>query len=207
MKKKAVYGQKEERLSCDKPYKEARMKKIAVLFADGFEEIEALTVVDVLRRADFDCQMVGLGAQMTGSHGITVKMDQVWSPDLPLFDLVVLPGGMPGAKNLRDHEQLMAWVSQTEANGNLVAAICAAPIALEKAGLLDNRTYTSYDGFDQQIQAGQYKKETVVQDGRVITSRGPASALAFAYALVDALGGDSQGLRQAMLYSDLFEEN
>ena len=183
------------------------MKKIAVLFADGFEEIEALTVVDVLRRADFDCQMIGLEAQTTGSHGITVKMDQVWSPDLPLFDLVVLPGGMPGAINLRDHEQLMAWVSRTEASGHLVAAICAAPIALEKAGLLDNRTYTSYDGFDQQIQAGQYKKETVVQDGRVITSRGPASALAFAYALVDALGGDSQGLRQAMLYSDLFEEN
>ncbi|MBJ6745509.1 DJ-1/PfpI family protein [Streptococcus sp. 121] len=182
------------------------MKKIAVLFADGFEEIEALTVVDVLRRAEFDCQMVGLQTQMTGSHGITVQMDQVWSPGLPLFDLVVLPGGMPGAKNLRDHDELMAWVAQTEAQGNLVAAICAAPIALERAGLLEDRNYTSYDGFDQEIQAGHYQKETVVQDGRVITSRGPASALAFSYALVDALGGDSQDLRKAMLYTDLFEE-
>lgn len=181
------------------------MKKIAVLFADGFEEIEALTVVDVLRRAEFDCQMVGLQAQMTGSHGITVQMDQVWTPDLPLFDLLVLPGGMPGAKNLRDHEELRNWIAQTEAQGNFVAAICAAPIALEKAGLLDNRSYTSYDGFEKEIQAGHYKKETVVQDGRVITSRGPASALAFSYALVDVLGGDSQSLRKAMLYTDLFE--
>lgn len=180
------------------------MAKVAVIFAPGFEEIEALTVVDVLRRAQIQVDMVGWAESVRGSHAITVEMDQVWPLSLAPYDAVVLPGGMPGAATLRDQEDLVRALKKHHQEGKWVAAICAAPIALAQAGLLADKTYTCYDGFEQQITDGHYVKESVVVDDRVITSRGPASALAFAYELVDQLGGDAQALRQAMLYQDIF---
>lgn len=182
------------------------MAKVAVIFAPGFEEIESLTVVDVLRRAQIQVDMVGWAESVRGSHAITVEMDQVWPLSLAPYDMVVLPGGMPGAATLRDQEDLVRALKNHHQAGKLVAAICAAPIALAQAGLLADKTYTCYDGFEQQITDGHYVKELVVVDDRVITSRGPASALAFAYELVDQLGGDAQALRQAMLYQDIFGE-
>lgn len=182
------------------------MAKVAVIFAPGFEEIEALTAVDVLRRAQIQVHMVGWAKYVRGSHAITVEMDQVWPLSLAPYDAVVLPGGMPGAATLRDQEDLVRALKNHHQEGKLVAAICAAPIALAQAGLLADKTYTCYDGFEEQITDGHYVKELVVVDDRVITSRGPASALAFAYELVDQLGGDAQALRQAMLYQDIFGE-
>jgi len=111
---------------------------------------------------------------------------------------------MPGAATLRDQEVLVHALKAHHQAGKLVAAICAAPIALAQAGLLADKNYTCYDGFEQQITDGHYVKESVVVDDRVITSRGPASAMAFAYELVDQLGGNAQALRQAMLYQDIF---
>ena len=180
------------------------MAKVAVIFAPGFEEIEALTVVDVLRRAQIQVDMVGCADSVRGSHAITVEMDQVWPLSLAPYDAVVLSGGMPGAATLRDQEDLVHALKAHHQAGKLVAAICAAPIALAQAGLLADKTYTCYDGFEQQITDGHYVKELVVVDDRVITSRGPASAMAFAYELVDQLGGNAQALRQAMLYQDIF---
>lgn len=182
------------------------MAKVVVIFAPGFEEIEALTVVDVLRRAQIQVDMVGWAKSVRGAHAITVEMDQVWPLSLAPYDAVVLPGGMPGAATLRDQEDLVRALKNHHQEGKLVAAICAAPIALAQAGLLADKTYTCYDGFEQQITDGHYVKELVVVDDRVITSRGPASAMAFAYELVDQLGGDAQALRQAMLYQDIFGE-
>lgn len=182
------------------------MPKVAVILANGFEEIEALTIVDVLRRANITCHMVGFEAQITGSHGIQVQTDRVFDGDLSEYDMVVLPGGMPGSAHLRDNEQLIAELQKCEKNGKKVAAICAAPIALNQAGLLEGRNYTCYDGVQEQISNGHYHKETVVVDGNIITSRGPATALAFAYHLVETLGGDAKALRNGMLYTDVFEK-
>ena len=180
------------------------MAKVAVILADGFEEIEALTVVDVLRRANITCHMVGFEAQVTGSHAIQVQADRVFDGDLSDYDLIVLPGGMPGSANLRDHELLIAELQKCEQAGKKVAAICAAPIVLNRAGLLKDKEFTCYDGVQEQIADGHYRKETVVVDGQLTTSRGPATALAFAYNLVEQLGGDANGLREAMLYRDVF---
>lgn len=180
------------------------MAKVAVIFAPGFEEIEALTVVDVLRCAQIQVDMVGCADSVRGSHAITVEMDQVWPLSLAPYDAVELPGGMPGAATLRDQEDLVHALKAHHQAGKLVAAICAAPIALAQAGLLADKNYTCYDGFEQQITDGHYVKESVVVDDRVITSRGPASALAFAYELVDQLGGNAQALGQVMLYQDIF---
>ena len=180
------------------------MAKVAVILADGFEEIEALTVVDVLRRANITCHMVGFEARVTGSHDIQVQADRVFDGDLSEYDMIVLPGGMPGSANLRDHELLIAELQKCEQVGKKVAAICAAPIVLNRAGLLKDKVFTCYDGVQEQIADGHYRKETVVVDGQLTTSRGPATALAFAYNLVEQLGGDANGLREAMLYRDVF---
>ena len=180
------------------------MTKVAVILADGFEEIEALTVVDVLRRANITCHMVGFEAQVTGSHAIQVQADRVFDSDLSDYDLIVLPGGMPGSAHLRDNEQLIAELQKFEQVGKKVAAICAAPIVLNRAGLLKDKEFTCYDGVQEQIADGHYRKETVVVDGHLTTSRGPATALAFAYNLVEQLGGNADALREAMLYRDVF---
>lgn len=180
------------------------MKKVATILANGFEEIEALTIVDVLRRAGFDCDTIGFEESVTGSHQIIVEVDRLWNGDLSDYDAIFLPGGMPGAANLRDYEELIAALQAERNNGKTISAICAAPIVLARAGLLKGKNYTCYDGFEQEIQDGHYLKETVVKDGNLLTSRGPSTALALAYALVDHLGGDAQRLRESMLYQDVF---
>ena len=181
------------------------MKKVALMLANGFEEIEALTVVDVLRRAGFICDMIGFEEAVTGSHQITVKVDQVWNGNLSAYDMVVLPGGMPGSTNLRDDDRLMEVLQEFQAEGKFVAAICAAPIALDRAGLLNGKNFTCYDGVEANIEKGSYQKQTVVVDGKLITSRGPSTALPFAYELVHQLGGDADQLASSMLFKDVFE--
>lgn len=177
------------------------MVKVAVMLAPGFEEIEALAPVDIFRRANFDCQTVGLLDQaVEGSHGIRVQADRVFNGDLSEFDLVVLPGGMPGATNLRNHEGLIAALQKVVASGQSVAAICAAPIVLERAGLLENRTYTCYPGMEKDIHTGNHIEDEVVVDGPIITSRGAGTSLPFAYRLVDLLGGDGAALAKSMVY-------
>lgn len=177
------------------------MTRVAVVLADGFEEIEALAPVDVFRRAQFDCQIVGLdGHEVEGSHGIRVQADQVFDGDLSSFDLIVLPGGMPGSVHLRDSDSLITELQRAVASGKSVAAICAAPIVLDKAGLLDSRHYTCFPGKEKDIQSGIHLKENVVVDGPIITSRGAGTSLDFAYKLVDLFGGDGESLAQTMVY-------
>ncbi|KXU04508.1 DJ-1 family glyoxalase III [Streptococcus oralis] len=180
------------------------MAKVAVILANGFEEIEALTVVDVLRRANISCDMVGFEEQVTGSHDIQVKADRVFDGDLSDYDLLVLPGGMPGSANLRDNQALISEIQAFNQEGKKISAICAAPIALHQAGILKDKHFTCYDGVQEQITDGIYQKETVVVDGNLTTSRGPSTALAFAYELVAQLGGDAESLRVGMLYRDVF---
>ena len=180
------------------------MAKVAVILANGFEEIEALTVIDVLRRANISCDMVGFEEQVTGSHDIQVTADRVFDGDLSDYDLLVLPGGMPGSANLRDNQALISEIQAFNQEGKKISAICAAPIALHQAGVLKDKHFTCYDGVQEQITDGIYQKETVVVDGNLTTSRGPSTALAFAYELVDQLGGDAESLRVGMLYQDVF---
>lgn len=178
------------------------MTKAAVLLADGFEEIEAITIVDVLRRGGVEVDMLATHGrdEVTGDHGIVVRADARLGT-IDGYDAIVLPGGHAGAVSLRDNDDVIASLQQMDAAGHLVAAMCAAPIALGRAGVLAGRTYTCYPGYEEQIDAGAFSEDVVVVDGRLITSRGPGTALAFAYALVDALGGDAATLRERMLYT------
>ena len=182
------------------------MTKVAVVFAEGFEEIEALSPVDVFRREGFDCSMLGLeNVSVTGSHGIQVAMDGVFDGNFDAYDLVVLPGGMPGSTNLRDHEGLITALQARNKAVKYIAAICAAPIVLNRAGLLEGRKFTCFPGVEEQIASGEHQTDLVVVDGNIITSRGAGTALAFAYVLVDLLGGDGQQLAHTMVYDRLFK--
>lgn len=160
-----------------------------VLLAPGFEEIEAITVIDVLRRAEIPTTVVGVSTiDVTGSHGITIRADALLADVAgTTWRAVILPGGMPGAANLRDDPAVQALVRTHHASGRLVGAICAAPIALASAGVLDDRAATSYPGFDDQLGTAIYKQEPVVIDGNVVTSRAPGTALWFALQLVEQL--------------------
>ncbi|MGT2910691.1 DJ-1 family glyoxalase III [Streptococcus cameli] len=181
------------------------MAQVAVLLAEGFEEIEALTPVDVLRRAEITCETIGLSSlEVTGSHGITVKADKVFDGNLSEYDLIVLPGGMPGSAHLRDHDGVIKALQKASLSHQKIAAICAAPIVLEKAGLLEGKNYTCFPGKEKEIATGNHQTEIVVVDDNLITSRGAGTALAFSYQLVDILGGDGQQLAATMVYDQLF---
>lgn len=164
-------------------------KKVCVLLAEGFEEIEAVSIIDVLRRAGVETTVVGVsGAWVTGSHGITLRADtSIQTARDVAWDLVVLPGGLPGATRLRDDPWVQALLRWQCDHGRGLAAICAGPIALASAGVLEGHRVTSYPGFRQQLGEVEYVEEPVVRDGAISTSRGPGTALAFALHLVERL--------------------
>lgn len=165
---------------------------VCVLLADGFEEIEAVTIVDVLRRAEIEVTTLGVnGLKIQGSHGIQIQADRTLaeSTAADAWEVVVLPGGMPGAATLRDDPRVQALIRSQHDRCGKIAAICAAPIALGRAGILRGKRATSYPGFEDQLTGASVVTERVVQDGTVTTSRGPGTAMEFALRLVADLKG------------------
>lgn len=184
------------------------MANVVVFFAQGFEEIEGLATVDILRRAGHTVHTVGLGSEViTGSHQISVKMDDVldtfyWAD----IDALVLPGGLPGATHLRDDDFLIKKLKEYSKKGKIIAAICAAPIALHRAGLLKDKKYTCYPGVEKDINQGSYTGHLVEVDGKLITGCGPAATFEFAYMIAEALGTDTSALREGMQYNKLLKK-
>lgn len=177
------------------------MPVVLVPLAEGFEEIEAVTVIDVLRRADIEVVTAGLSnRQVTGSHSIVLQADCLLDDALTRdYDLIVLPGGMPGAEHLKQDTRLHDRLKAHAAAGKPLAAICAAPMVLDYAGLIAGAV-TSYPGFLDPASV-DYREEAVVSDRGLTTSRGPSTALRFALQLVEQLVGveKRQALEQKML--------
>ena len=169
------------------------MSRVLVPLAEGFEEIEAVTVIDLLRRAGIEVVTAALApGRVTGSHGIALHPDTDIDAALEQrFDMIVLPGGMPGAANLGNDDRVIALLRLFADSDRFTAAICAAPGVLAKAGLLAGKRATSYPGFltPENAPGSVLVEETVVEDGKVITSRGPGTAIDFALALVQRLEG------------------
>lgn len=180
---------------------------VIVFLAKGFEEVEALTVVDYLRRVEsITVEMVAIGQTLAvfGSHGIEVRadchIDDLVKDDL--YQAVVIPGGMPGAANLRDDQRVIKIIKDMNEAGKLVAAICAGPIVLEKAKVIDGKKVTSYPGFEKDLANSIYQEDAVVRDGNIITARGPAKAVDFALEIVRVLAGEKEAeeLRKDILH-------
>lgn len=165
------------------------MKKAIVFIAEGFEEVEALTVVDVLRRGGVETTMVSVTSDpyVTGAHGIEILCDATDDYEIGEEDLVVLPGGLPGADNLRNSELVCSTVNSFMEAGKLVGAICAAPYVLGQLGILNGKNATCYPGFQDRLEGANYTASRVEVDGNVITGNGPSSAMPFALALLSAV--------------------
>ena len=177
------------------------MNRVLVLLAEGFEEIEAVTIIDVLRRADLPVTVASLSSpRVCGAHDIVViadcLLDEVKDQS---FDAIILPGGMPGSRNLRDDARVISLLQSQQRLNKYLGAICAAPIALEAAGVLQGKRATSYPGYD--LPSAQVSEERLVVDGKLVTSRGPGTALEFALEWVKILAGAeaAERLRRGMI--------
>ena len=170
-------------------------KKVLVPIADGIEEIEAVGIIDTLRRADADVTVASVGLlQVTASRGVKLTADTVIANCANItYDCIVLPGGMPGAEHLRDSAPLTALLKEQKAAGRLIAAICAAPaVVLHHHGLLKNVKATCYPSMQSQLDPDQVSDERVVAHGQCVTAQGPAVAIEFALKLVEMLYGPAK---------------
>ncbi len=179
------------------------MGTVYVFFANGFEEIEAFTSVDVLRRAGLNVEMVRVTPDeiVTGAHDVPVLCDKnIMNCDFSDADLVLLPGGMPGAVALEKSDELRKLILSFAEEGKPVAAICAAPMILGKLGLLKGKKATCYPGFEQYLEGAEYTGAKVERDGNFITGQGPAAAMEFALTAVELLLGKEKvkELKEAM---------
>ena len=167
-------------------------EKVYIFIADGFEEIEGLTVVDILRRASVSVEMISISDSLsvTGSHGIKLETDGIFAErDLSDGTLYVLPGGMPGTKYLGAHEGLCSLLKEAKAAGKRIAAICAAPTVLGSLGLLEGEKAACYPGLEEKLTGADVKYDEVVRSGQITTSRGMGTAIPFALSLVEQLKG------------------
>lgn len=178
---------------------------IYVFLANGFEETEALTPVDMLRRCELEVITVGVGGQVTkGSHGISVVAD-ISEKDICLNDklqMIILPGGMPGTLNLEASEQVQKAIDFCIKNDRYIAAICAAPSILGHKNILQNKEATCYMGFETQLNGALISNKKVCTDGKIITSRGAGTALEFSFEMVKNLISQEKSnlLKDAIMY-------
>lgn len=181
---------------------------IYVMLAPGFEEIEAVTPVDILRRAGLEVQIVAVQADsqtmsVEGAHSLSILCDlSIQEADLMTAELLVLPGGMPGTSNLEKDEHLRRSLAFRMENNLPVAAICAAPSILGNLGLLKGRKATCYPGLEENLVGATSLSDPVVVDDKLVTSKGPGTAMAFSLALVELLKGPkaAESIASAMLY-------
>lgn len=184
------------------------MNTVYLFFAEGTEEVEALTVVDILRRVGIDTRIVSVTGDRTvaGAHGINVVTDMLAEEvDYSQAAMLVLPGGLPGAYNLAEHKGLEQGILQHHAAGKPLAAICAAPLVYGRLGLLEGKKATCYPGFEGELSGAEYTAAMVEEDGQFITGKGPAAVFEFGYTIAARLIGAEKvaPVRDGMLYSEL----
>lgn len=178
------------------------MARVILFLADGFEEIEALTTVDIIRRANINIDICTISDEyVKGAHGIIVKADINIKDLYEEYDMAVLPGGMPGTLNLMENSKLIKIIKAYNKNNIKIAAICAAPKVLAKADILSGKRVTSYPGALDNKKDFIYSEDNVVTDGNLITSRGPATAMEFALEIVNILKGSqaAKSIREDLL--------
>ena len=179
------------------------MSRAIIILADGFEEIEAVTCIDLLRRAEIETVILGLDAiDVRGSRGIWIKADMAFDGFNEPFDAIILPGGMPGADNLASSEKLLAAIRKAYELGRICAAICAAPLVFAKAGILNGKKATCYPGCESRVTGASIVNDEVVTDGNIITSRAVGTAIPFALEIIKTLAGKTtaEKIKAGILY-------
>lgn len=166
------------------------MKKVVMLFAEGFEEVEALMTVDLLMRGGVDVKLASITKEMevAGSHGIRIGMDVTMDlVDFEEQDAVLIPGGMPGTLNLGNSPEVLRILTEMHEAGKIVGAICAAPSVLGQCGILEGKKATCYPGFEDKLTGAEFIDEKAVVDGNVVTSRGLGTSMEFGFSVLELL--------------------
>ncbi len=181
------------------------MKKVSIFLAQGFEEVEALTPIDLLRRAGAQVTIVSIGEErtVTGAHGIAIGADALFDEmDFSQEALLVLPGGQPGTNNLKACGKLRELLADANEKGRLLAAICAAPMVFGDMGLLKGKKATCYPGCEEGLTGAEYVTDRVVVDGNITTSRGVGTAISFALSLIEQLFGKEKAeeIQKSIIY-------
>ena len=188
------------------------MVKVYEFLATGFEEIEALAPVDILRRGEVEIKTVSItGNQLVESaHGVTVKADMLFEEvsDWTNVDMLLIPGGMPGAQNLKEHEGVRRVVREQVESGRRVGAICAGPMVLGAAGILKGKRATCYPGFEEYLDGAEYTGELFTVDGNIITGEGPAATLPYAYRILSLFKDENtvSSIEDGMRYTHLMNK-
>lgn len=183
------------------------MKKVIVFLADGFEEVEGLTVVDLLRRAGAEVQMVSIMGKLsiTGARGIHVEADELFEKAVyEDTDLLVLPGGMPGTLHLKEHQGIVQLLRKFDGEEKRIAAICAAPTVFGSLGILKDREACCYPGMEDQLECKEVKYTAFVTDRHITTSRGVGTAIPFALELIRLLfsGEKAKEIADSIVYKE-----
>ena len=185
---------------------------IYVFLATGFEDVEALAPVDIMRRASLEVRTVSITGQQTvvSAHGVGIVADMLLGDvDFRQAQMLVLPGGLPGATNLDACRPLTEAIVSHHKAGGAIAAICAAPLVFGHLGLLQGRRATCYPGVEPELKGAVCTSAIVERDGNIITGKGPAAAFEFGYTIVDYILGEgaSQPLRKGMIYAELLQKS
>lgn len=174
-------------------------KRVLMILADGFEETEAIAVADVIRRLGMKLDAAGFEMSVRGAHGFILQSDLLLA-DISVddYDAVFLPGGMPGSTNLLKSVLVRDVLLKMAQENKVISAICAAPIVLASCGLLENKTFTMYPGFDEYLNGNVPTGKPAERDGNIVTGKGPGTVFAFAAELAAALGADTGTLYDGM---------
>ncbi len=181
------------------------MAKTLIFLAPGFEEVEMLTVTDMLRRANISIDMVSItdSLEVTSSHNVTIKADKLFKDaDFEEAQMLVLPGGMPGTNNLLAYKPLTDKLVEFHNSGKKLSAVCAAPSVLGELGILEGRKATCFPGFEEKLRGATYVKQPVVTDGTIITSRGMGTCIDFAGAIITSLDSKEKAdeIKEKIIY-------
>ncbi len=176
------------------------MKKVYIFLADGFEEIEAITPIDVLRRAEIETITVSITdtKNVKGAHNMTLMADKLFTEcDFSSADMLLLPGGLPGAHNLNAYQPLKELLKSFNERGKSIAAICAAPYILGELGILNHKNATCYPGFESSLEGANYTASALESDKNIITAKGPGAAMYFSLAIVTKLCSEDKAVELA----------
>lgn len=178
------------------------MARVAVLMAEGYEEGETLTIVDLLRRAGIECHTMSFECEFVkGMHNMSIKADKVFNEEVKDYDMLVLPGGKPGGDNLKNNPEVISMVQYFNDHNKYISAMCSGTIVLSEAKVISGKKVTGYIGYDKKLVGGEFVDEVVVFDQNIITSQGPATPYPFAFKIIEVLGKDVTEMKERLMYN------
>lgn len=178
------------------------MAKVAVLMAEGYEEGETLTIVDLLRRAGIECHTFSFGDEyVKGMHNMYIKADKLFSEEIKDYDMLVLPGGRPGGDNLKANPDVLSTVQYFNEKNKYLAAMCSGTVVLSDAKVIEGKKVTGYTGYADKLIGGQFVDDVVVFDKNIVTSQGPATPYPFAFKIIEVFGKDTAVMKERLMYN------